>query len=161
MSCSHVDLIFVLPFMACDMWQAPDCLSPGQHSAEILMESIMNQTIFKMTYIFFNQLIFLWILSCNLSTSGVTQCWKSIYRRKLVPGIVTVSGVICSRYDVMMTKNSINVSYNYKEYHRKNLSDTRIHMAPHAAPGSTLLCLVIVSTVWSWILDFNWPTWDR
>ena len=34
-SWSHVDLIFVLPFMACDMWhltvwQDPDCLSPGQ-----------------------------------------------------------------------------------------------------------------------------------
>ena len=76
---------------------------------------------FQMTYIFFNQLIFLWILSCNLSISGVTQCWKSIYRRKLGPGIVTawqrdsaVSGVPCSRYDVMIAKNSINVSYNYK-----------------------------------------------
>ena len=60
------------------------------HSAEILMESIMNQTIFQMTHIFFNQLIFLWIPSCNLSISGVTQCWKSIYRRKLLPGIVTL-----------------------------------------------------------------------
>ena len=53
-----------------------------------------------------------------------------------------VSGVICSRYDVMMTKNSINVSYNYKEYHRKNFLDTRIHMALHADPGSTLLVIV-------------------
>ena len=58
-----------------------------------------------------------------------------------------VSGVICSRYDVMMTKNSINVSYNYKEYHRKNFLDTRIHMALHADPGSTLLGLVIVSMI--------------
>ena len=72
----------------CDMWQDPDCLLVS-HSAEILMESIMNQAIFQMTYIFFNQLIFLWIPSCNLSISGVTQCWKPIYRRKLFPCIVT------------------------------------------------------------------------
>ena len=30
--------------------------------------------------------------------------------------IVTVSGVTYSRDDVMITKNSINVSYNYIEY---------------------------------------------
>lgn len=51
-----------------DMWQCFDCpCSLVSHSAELLMDPIMNQIILQMTHIFFNQQIFLETADRNLA----------------------------------------------------------------------------------------------
>ena len=66
-----------------DMWQCFDCsCALVSHSAELLMDPIMNQIIFQMTHIFFNQQIFLETADRNLA--GVLG-WQQ-ETRKLVSG---------------------------------------------------------------------------
>ena len=156
MCCSHVDL---MPGMTCD--------SDGtlvSQSAEILMESIMNQTIFQITYIFFNQLIFLWSPDCNLSIS-VGHAIFNIGNQfiagngSLASWHVTLphvtSDTVMNHWHIpgMMSKNSIkNVwcdvglqSYNYGELRRPQDSD--------ALPLSWFIALLLC--VESFFFDIN------